>query len=89
MMPTEQPFTLYGTSPEAVEWFEPLPSFKIAMRTPPGDLALVMNNRTLLRITADGEVDGELEDMGEAAAVFVRIVREIIARDGLIFGSAA
>lgn len=39
--------------------------------------------RTLLRITHDGQVDGAIEDMGEAARLFVTEVRRLATEMGL------
>lgn len=38
------------------------------------------DGRLLLRIGSDGSVDGAVEDMGEAARIFVERLRELVAQ---------
>lgn len=54
-------------------------------RIRPADIVTITapDGRILLRIGADGEVDGALEDAGEAARVFVERVRELAVGMGL------
>lgn len=51
----------------------------------PADILTITlpDGRLLLRIGPDGEVDGAVEDMGEAASIFVQHLRELTLHMGL------
>lgn len=66
---TDSLFFCKTPSPSVV--IEQKPTQALSIVTPDG--------RTLLRVAADGAVDGAMEDMGEAAAIFVRNVRSLLA----------
>lgn len=50
---------------------------------PPDIVTITKEGRTLLRIGPDGVVEGEIEDMGEAARVFLEELRRLLPAFGM------